>query len=60
MVTNNEVSADEAKMLKDKGYQSGDEEWEKLGIANYVTWPRTVCSRRRSRPSISSAKDFTA
>lgn len=44
MVTNNEVSADEAKMLKDKGYQPGDEEWEKLGIANYVTWPRTVCS----------------
>lgn len=44
MVTNNEVSADEAKMLKDKGYQPGDAEWEKLGIAHYVTWPRTVCS----------------
>lgn len=44
MVTNNEVSADEAKMLKDKGYQPGDVEWEKLGIAHYVTWPRTVCS----------------
>ena len=44
MVTNNEVSADEAKTLKDKGYQPGDAEWEKLGIARYVTWPRTVCS----------------
>ena len=44
MVTNNEVSADEAKTLKDKGYKPGDEEWEKLGIARYVTWPRTVCS----------------
>ena len=44
MVTNNEVSADEAKMLKDNGYQPGDVEWEKLGIAHYVTWPRTVCS----------------
>lgn len=44
MVTNNEVSADEAKMLKDKGYQPGDAEWEKPGIAHYVTWPRTVCS----------------
>lgn len=44
MVTNNEVSADEAKTLKDKGYQPGDTEWEKLGIAHYVTWPRTVCS----------------
>lgn len=44
MVTNNEVSADEAKTLKANGYQPGDVEWEKLGIAHYVTWPRTVCS----------------
>ena len=44
MVTNNEVSADEAKMLKNKGYQPGNAESEKLGIAHYVTWPRTVCS----------------
>jgi adenine-specific DNA-methyltransferase len=44
MVTNNEVSADEAKALTEQGYQSGDDEWEKLGIARYVTWPRTVCS----------------
>ena len=44
MVTNNEVSADEAKDLSSRGYHPGDEEWEKLGIARYVTWPRTVCS----------------
>ena len=44
MVTNNEVSDEEAKNLRAKGYQPGDEEWEKLGIARYVTWPRTVCS----------------
>lgn len=44
LVTNNEVSDDEAKTLKKQGYQPGDEEWEKLGIARYVTWPRTVCS----------------
>lgn len=44
LVTNNEVSEDEAKQLKIQGYNPGDEEWEKLGIANYVTWPRTVCS----------------
>lgn len=44
MVTNNEVSDDEAKALKKQGYQPGDEEWERLGIARYVTWPRTVCS----------------
>ena len=44
MVTNNEVSGDEAKTLSARGYQPGDAEWEKLGIAKYVTWPRTVCS----------------
>ena len=44
MVTNNEVSADEAKALSESGYHPGDDEWEKLGIARYVTWPRTVCS----------------
>ncbi len=44
MVTNNEVSADEAKALTEKGYQPGDDEWENRGIARYVTWPRTVCS----------------
>ena len=44
MVTNNEVSAEEAKALKAQGFKPGDPEWEKLGIAQYVTWPRTVCS----------------
>ena len=44
MVTNNEVSADEAKTLSANGLHPGDEEWDKLGIAHYVTWPRTVCS----------------
>ena len=44
MVTNNEVSAEEAKSLTAQGFRPGDEEWEKLGIARYVTWPRTVCS----------------
>ena len=44
LVTNNEVSEQEAKDLKKKGFKPGDEEWERLGIAKYVTWPRTVCS----------------
>lgn len=44
MVTNNEVSVDEAKNLSQQGYHPGEEEWEKYGIARYVTWPRTVCS----------------
>ncbi len=44
MVTNNEVSEAEAKSLTKQGFKPGDEEWEQLGIAHYVTWPRTVCS----------------
>ena len=44
IVTNNEVSDSEAKNLTKQGYHPGDDEWEKLGIARYVTWPRTVCS----------------
>lgn len=44
MVTNNEVSAEETKSLSAQGFQPGDDEWEKLGIARYVTWPRTVCA----------------
>lgn len=44
LVTNNEVSDQEAKTLKKQGFKPGDEEWERLGIARYVTWPRTVCS----------------
>ncbi|MDO4570915.1 MAG: DNA methyltransferase [Planctomycetia bacterium] len=44
MVTNNEVSDAEAKELTKAGHHPGDAEWEALGIARYVTWPRTVCS----------------
>ena len=44
MVTNNEVSEDESKKLAQNGYKPGDDEWEKYGIARYITWPRTVCS----------------
>ena len=48
MVTNNEVSSSESKVLREHGFQPGDEEWNALGIARYVTWPRTVCSIRGS------------
>lgn len=44
MVTNNEVSAEEEEMLLSKGVARNSEEWNKLGIARYVTWPRTICS----------------
>lgn len=44
IVTNNEVSDEEAMSLMSKGIKPGDKEWCELGIARYVTWPRTVCS----------------
>ena len=44
LVTNNEVSAEEADSLIEQGFKPGDDEWNKLGIARHVTWPRTVCS----------------
>ena len=44
IVTNNEVSDTEAREMTKRGLKPGDEEWEALGIAHYVTWPRTVCA----------------
>lgn len=44
MVTNNEVSADEEEKLLSRGVTRNSNEWNELGIARYVTWPRTVCS----------------
>lgn len=44
LVTNNEVSEEEAEKLSMKGYRPGDEKWNEMGIARYVTWPRTICS----------------
>lgn len=39
-VTNNEVSDDESKVLRNRGCRRGDPEWEHLGICEYVTKPR--------------------
>ena len=44
LITNNELSESEAKDMSLHGITPGSEEWEKFGIAQYVTWPRTVCS----------------
>ena len=44
LVTNNEIGEINEKKLTELGYKKGDTEWEKIGIARYVTWPRTVCS----------------
>ena len=39
-VTNNEVSADEQKKLRQQGFRPGDPDWEKWGICDYITKPR--------------------
>lgn len=39
-VTNNEVSADEQKRLREQGLRPGDSDWEKWGICDYITKPR--------------------
>lgn len=44
MVTNNEVGDTEERRLKAEGKTPVDKEWIDLGIARYVTWPRTVAS----------------
>lgn len=44
LVTNSEVSNDEAAAFRKNGLKPGDAEWEAKGIARYVTWPRTTCS----------------
>ncbi len=41
MVTNNEVSEQEAKNLGTKGYRQGRPDWEKHGICQSITWPRS-------------------
>jgi adenine-specific DNA-methyltransferase len=49
LVTNNEVSDDEARTLATQGYRPGDDEWEQHGICRSVTWPRskyTILGRR--------------
>ena len=40
MVTNNEVSDEEAKEMRSKGLAPGDLEWESRGIYQYITRPR--------------------
>jgi adenine-specific DNA-methyltransferase len=39
-ITNNEVSADEQKALRERGLRPGDSEWEERGICDFITKPR--------------------
>ena len=51
LVTNNEVSADEAKSLRQIGHLPGDSNWEALGIFDQVTWPRIAAAVSGITPS---------
>jgi len=44
VVTNNEVSADEAEALRKKGLRPGDPKWEALGIFEHITRPRVTAA----------------
>jgi len=39
-ITNNEVSAEEGKSLREEGLRPGDNDWEKWGICDFITKPR--------------------
>jgi adenine-specific DNA-methyltransferase len=44
MVTNNEVSVEEANELRARGLTPGDPEWEALGIFEHITRPRVTAA----------------
>jgi len=44
VVTNNEVSDEEARSLRKSGHFPGQSEWEALGIFEYITRPRVVAA----------------
>lgn len=44
MVTNNEVSVDEATQLRRQGLKPGDPQWEALGIFEHLTRPRVTAA----------------
>ncbi|MXN62731.1 site-specific DNA-methyltransferase [Bacillus sp. BGMRC0062] len=43
-VTNNEVGADEQKVLRKDGLRPGDPDWEQWGICEYITKPRVTAA----------------
>jgi len=44
IVTNNEVSEDEQRSLRQSGLRAGDPEWEQLGICEHITKPRIAAA----------------
>jgi adenine-specific DNA-methyltransferase len=56
LVTNNEVSEEEARQLKQQDFNPGDDTWEQQGICRAVTWPRskyTILGRRDNGSALS-------
>ena len=49
-VTNNEVSADEQKGLRERDLRPGDPEWEALGICEFITKPRITAAVTGTTP----------
>src|SRR5665213_911547 len=61
-VTNNEVAADEQKVLRGKGLRPGDTDWERWGICDYITKPRVeaaISGRTPDGQSIRGDYKFT-
>ncbi len=55
LVTNNEVSSEEAELLRSRDLQPGDDGWEMHGICRSVTWPRskfTILGQRENGTKI--------
>lgn len=50
-VTNNEVGADEQVALRKQGLRPGDEDWEKMGICDFVTKPRVEAAITGQTPN---------
>lgn len=51
IVTNNEVSADEARELRGRALRPGDPEWEALGIFEHITRPRVTAAITGKTPN---------
>lgn len=61
-VTNNEVSDKEAIEMRSRGLRPGDEEWEALGICDYITKPRikaAITGRTPSDQPVKGSYKFT-
>lgn len=50
-VTNNEVSSDEQKKLREQGLRPGDPQWEAHGICDFITKPRVAAAITGKTPS---------